>query len=898
MDFFLKFSISLIVIIGAVILPWVNLLRISSLRAELKDLKTKLGLNEQKPYVFEPATEAPAGQDDAMTPPAASVQQEPEKPEESIPEKPAQKPRSSVPTVPAAVGGEWVKTARESFEQNITTKLPVWVGAVCLIFAAFFLVKYSIELGWMSPFVRVLLGGLFGAVLLSAGQIFIKRPDMANSVVISQGLVGAGLVALYVSIYAALNLYALVPPLFGFAGMVIVTALAVILSLRHGQPIAVFGLIGGLLTPALVGSEEPDALAMFAYLFFLFTGMFAVLVRKEWWVLAVAAVIGVFAWSIFWFCVAFSAADSVVLVIFALAIAAVVLSVTGKHVAEDNIKEEQKLPLHSLNFAAIIGGVLTITWLSFKITLTLFDWSMLGILSLALMVLSYFQPHIYRRPLWVKLAATLFLYFIWAQDAPLSNSIAVLAGLAAVYVGGGAFLMRKVSDPRSWAGLQAIAVISLYLIAHFSFTLPAGFLNSFGVFWGIASLILASLAIYQASEIRQKYKADPVIEEHLVAIFSLLASALIAAGLAIELPWGYVPLALSAQTAVTAFIYQQTKISFLKQICIVLTLIFAGLHYEQILLFSELIVQGYEGRTPDITLINKYILDAPLVKLGIPSALFATSFFVFFTNKNDSKALDHVLGGTALTLALMTFYYLFSYFSREGYGSAYYNYALALATPAGFIERGIFSLVIGASGFALMEALKRLELPHLKPWVLVLIIMAAFRYIYFDLLHSNPYWVQDQKVGALPLLNGITLTYGGAALLSAWAVYSKDLVPSKIMNKVLGFVSLFAFSTLTVTQYFHGETLSGGEIVPAELYGYSLAWLLTGIALLTIGIIKQNRTARMASFAFIIAAVLKAFLFDAAELEGLYRVFSFLGLGICLIGLSYFYSKFVIKKEL
>ena len=37
----------------------------------------------------------------------------------------------------------------------------------------------------------------------------------------------------------------------------------------------------------------------------------------------------------------------------------------------------------------------------------------------------------------------------------------------------------------------------------------------------------------------------------------------------------------------------------------------------------------------------------------------------------------------------------------------------------------------------------------------------------------------------------------------------------------------------------------------------------------------------------------KVFLYDASALEGLFRVFSFLGLGLSLIGLSWFYTRFV-----
>ena len=89
--------------------------------------------------------------------------------------------------------------------------------------------------------------------------------------------------------------------------------------------------------------------------------------------------------------------------------------------------------------------------------------------------------------------------------------------------------MRQVSDPRFWAGLQAVTAISLYLISYWVLDLPAWFVSvegGFGgLFWGILSLVLASLSIYQAADIRAKYKADEIIQEHLVAIYSLVASA-------------------------------------------------------------------------------------------------------------------------------------------------------------------------------------------------------------------------------------------------------------------------------------------------------------------------------------------------------------------------------------
>lgn len=880
---FFAFLIGLFALI-TVFIPWVNLFRLNSVDSEIYNLRRKVKYLEdklsgadliEKPIDKEIKTSAP------------SVKAQAEKSKEKPEVKPTPKSRSSVPLVSS---NDLIKTAQESFEKNVATKLPVWIGAISLICAAFFLVKYSIELGWMKPAVRLSLGGLFGLFLVVAGHWVLKRPHIANFMRISQGLVGAGLVALYVTIYASLNLYNLIPPLFGFMAMATVTGFAVILSLRHGQPIAVFGLLGGLLTPVLVGSDEPNAIAMFAYLFLLFTGMFSVLVRKGWWVLSVAAIVGVFVWSAFWFMLVFSPSDAIILVVFAIAVAAVVFAVTGRRVVENKITEDEKLPIHGLNFAAIVGGVITIAWLSFEVSLTLFDWSMLGLLSLALMVLAYFQPHVYQKPIWVKLGASILLYFIWAQDAPLADAITVLIGMSVVYVGAGYFLMRQVSDPRFWAALQAIAAISLYLIAYVTFDFSDEFIQSFGMFWGFVSLLLAGLAIYQVADIRQNYKADEIIEKHLLAIFTLVASAFISLGLAIELPWSYVPLAIAGQVAVTAMIYNRTKIYFLQQICIILTIVFGVLNYEQIAMFFQIFEVSVQEMGGSLSGIRRYVLDAPLIKLGIPAFLFVLSFLIFVKHKEQNKVLNHVLFGASLIVLGMAFYYLFRYVPHG-------DYVTALSTNAGFIERGILTLTIGVVGFGLLEGLKRFDLEYLKPWAIGLLIMAGSRYVGFDLLLHNPYWDDSQRVGDIALLNGITLTYGGAVLLSLWAIRIDDLKEQQGIFAVLGFVSLFSFSSLTVRQIFQGSDLTGGQMMSAELYGYSVVWLLTGIGLLAVGIMKQNKTVRMASLAFVLLAIVKAFLFDAAELDGLYRVFSFLGLGISLICLSYFYSKFVFKKD-
>jgi uncharacterized membrane protein len=57
--------------------------------------------------------------------------------------------------------------------------------------------------------------------------------------------------------------------------------------------------------------------------------------------------------------------------------------------------------------------------------------------------------------------------------------------------------------------------------------------------------------------------------------------------------------------------------------------------------------------------------------------------------------------------------------------------------------------------------------------------------------------------------------------------------------------------------------------------------------------LRRDHAIRIASLAIMILTAAKVFLYDASQLEGLMRVLSFLGLGLSLLGISWFYTRFV-----
>ena len=70
-----------------------------------------------------------------------------------------------------------------------------------------------------------------------------------------------------------------------------------------------------------------------------------------------------------------------------------------------------------------------------------------------------------------------------------------------------------------------------------------------------------------------------------------------------------------------------------------------------------------------------------------------------------------------------------------------------------------------------------------------------------------------------------------------------------------------------------------------------------GIALLAFGVWRQSQHLRLASAAFVLLAIAKAFLFDMSGLEGIWRALSFIGLGIVLMGIGLFYQRVLARQN-
>lgn len=158
-------------------------------------------------------------------------------------------------------------------------------------------------------------------------------------------------------------------------------------------------------------------------------------------------------------------------------------------------------------------------------------------------------------------------------------------------------------------------------------------------------------------------------------------------------------------------------------------------------------------------------------------------------------------------------------------------------------------------------------------------------------LAHNPLFT-GRSVGGT-IFNLILLGYGIPAVLATIlglvTRYSGRVVFPIIAATFAVSLSMLYLS-LEIRTLYHGPILTG-LTSDAEQYTHSAVWLVFGVLLLAAGFLLRSQPARLASAAVVILTIAKVFLVDMAGLTGIYRALSFIGLGVVLIGIGWFYQR-------
>jgi uncharacterized membrane protein len=366
-----------------------------------------------------------------------------------------------------------------SFETFFGAKLPIWIGGIALILAGFFLVRYSIEKGLLGPGVRSVMAAVFGITLLFASEAARRIPRFAEDPRVGQALAGAGIASLYGTLYMASELYLLITPLAAFVAMVAVTIAALVLSLRHGPPTAIMGLIGGFTAP-FMAAPSGNLVPLFIYLGLLIAGLFAVAIHRGWRWLAVAATGGGLTWSL-GIMLTNQAGIGPSLGMFVVAVA---------------IGSTMLFPKSGINQARIcvlpmVAGFVQLAIFAPVIHFGLSGWALYGLLSAASLYLSWRDPKLTPASLAALGLVVILLYAAFDQGRDLAVWAAI--GATILFAIPGHLLARRPDTDTHWTilalGGTAGPLLTAYLGGH---SLLAEI--QWGHLFGLAALPVAALS--------------------------------------------------------------------------------------------------------------------------------------------------------------------------------------------------------------------------------------------------------------------------------------------------------------------------------------------------------------------------------------------------------------------
>jgi uncharacterized membrane protein len=226
-----------------------------------------------------------------------------------------------------------------------------------------------------------------------------------------------------------------------------------------------------------------------------------------------------------------------------------------------------------------------------------------------------------------------------------------------------------------------------------------------------------------------------------------------------------------------------------------------------------------------------------------------------------------------------------------------YNGPLLSIWPSDEVEASLHILAWLGLACALVWGASLLSPPASVWGARALIALSAVGIIFGSMAVFNP------VLSGIPLrggavFNSLLLSYVAPIALLAFIAQRLGALGWTSFRPAFGGAALLlsmAYLTLETKRLFQGPDMVARALSNAESYAYSAVWLAAALALFLAGIRLAQKYVRYAGLGVIVLVVLKVFLLDMSNLEGLYRIASFMGLGLCLVAIGWLYQRFVQK---
>jgi uncharacterized membrane protein len=800
----------------------------------------------------------------------------------------AAEPATAEPIKPTAQSAP----KRPDIETALGTRWAVWVGGLALALGGLFLIRYSIEAGIFGPGVRLTMAFLLGLALVGGGE-FIRRTGFKVPVEGAAGayvpgiLTAAGAFTLFGTIYAAHGIYGFIGPTFAFVLLGVIGVATIAAALVHGQALAGVGLLGSVITPALVSSQSPNVWALFGYLAIVLVANTVIARLRGWKLLAGAGFVGTGLWTLVYLGEA-PIPDFMVLMFISL-VTLGALALVWLKAAESDTNAFDWPTIAPALFVALTAALL----------LAVPEYQAIGgvaygaVLIFAMLLVAFYRPS----ALPLLHAAGTATVLVFARAALTGSFVFQFSGgemsldgfaaspfvaalrpagivLAIIFLVDGLWsawrtIETSPAQAAAWAGWGTLVP----LVVLGSLWAVFGNLDR-DLGYAVAAGVLTAIFIAGGEAIARREM--PPLTGGLAVSFALLGAG-VAAMLMLHMAFGplWTTMLAGALAVVPALATRWRSYPVLGSLSVGAVLVVLSR-----IIFDPTIVGDFAlGRTP--------IFNALLPGYGVPAMAFG--FAAWQLARTTAGRPRLVMEAAAALFALLTLAMLVRHAMN---GGVINSNAPTLA------EQAIYTLIALGAGAILVALDMRSPSSVLRIGSLAAGVVSVAFVVAQHFLFLNPLFT-DESTGKIPVFNLLFLAYLLPAVAAgALALYARGKRPRwySAMLGLLGAVLLFVYATLSVRRMFQGEHIGlWAGMGQLETYTYSALWLAMGVGLLVAGVWQKSQVLRIASAALIAVAVAKVFIFDMSELEGVLRALSFIGLGAVLIGIGLFYQKLLTR---
>ncbi len=803
-------------------------------------------------------------------------------------------PQETLPLVDDEVQPAAQPPAR-SFEETIGSLWAVWVGGIALALGAVFLVKYSIERDLLSPFVRIMAGAGFSGMLIFVAEWARRKGDEFSFTAFDKAnipaiLTAAGTMGLFASTFAAYAIYDMITPFFTFLILGSVAVATTFAALLHGPLLAGLGMLASYLVPPIVSTSSSQPVALAAYVVTVSLAGFAVGRIRRWKWLATMIATGLIIYSVVLLSMGASTDRLVVLIYFIISWSLIA------YVFFISLFQRLSFNLEKLDKTAIVllSGLLflLVAGLQFNSLDNVAMISMFFALVAPFWLALYYSAS--RAIVYSSMAAVFVGYLAWNIDffiiPGMSENLTDVPSLLthfqirdqlSTYHSVGMFLAIIALATSFWAIIKSASRASLAIGGAFLplLLLSANYLRveefSSSLGYGFISLVLFAGYLFASNYIFLKLDKSATGRDEASAAYAVAAFLALALAAGFVLEKAALTIALGLLVPAISFVNWRRPLPALRA----LSVLAAGLWIARII-WSPEIISGPLGNVP--------IFNWLTYGYGIPTAGFAAACWMLGMTRRD-KWLEFL---EAITLA-----------SFVATLSLVFLHAISpsqVFTQIDTLEEVALMTLIGGGVALGIGVIKRTQSSYvMKNAVTLLGYLGMLSALIGLVVIYNP-WISGEAIGPGIFFNILLFSYfatGALYLALGWYMRGKRSATYVNIAYICGAVLLFSWINLSIRHIYHPGGLHLAPTYQSELYTYSIIWLLISIGLLAAGIILRLKKIRLVSVGLLVAVVAKVFLIDMAELEGILRAFSFIGLGATLIGIGLVYQRVLSKPD-